>query len=85
MNLIPKSLLFIACLLMSLQTLAGSLIEVSGKVVGIENKQAILRSASGETRVPLKRLSEKDKKTVLDASISKKEITLYLPVETLIY
>ena len=58
---------------------AGLLFEISGKVLRIENKKAVIKTADGETRVPMKNLSDKNTQAIQEAIVSKKEIKLMLP------
>jgi ribosomal protein S1 len=66
-----------------MMSFAGGLIHLKGRVTKIENSEAVVRNSAGhESRVPLKRLSERDKKIVNDGLKSKQVVELDLPPQT---
>ena len=66
-----------------LNALAGANFTVKGKVTKVDHGIAIVKSKSGETRIPMKRLSKADAKTVNLGTGSKKEIQLRVPAHVL--
>lgn len=78
-----SKLLIMVILLSSSAAFAGLSIQIKGEVVRIVKNMAVIKNGNTETEIPLRNLSKKDAKMVMQARGTKKLVHLSLSMHSL--
>ncbi len=81
--MISKILFTAAILLISSAGFAGLSVQITGEVVRIVKNMAVIKNGNTETEIPMKNLSKKDAKLVMQARGTKKRVHLSLSMQSL--